>query len=366
MMEKKKIVFIVDSLSQPRCIKRVTSFMEAGYRCEVYGYERNKYNCNTYPSDIKVTILGTQRDGTDYYEKYRCLKKDIRRIIKKNKASSPIYYSFGFLSSLFFFLFGKHYVYEISDILYGYPRFSKVLWLFKWIDKKMIKKSLVTVMTSKGFYDFYGIKDSKIVIQPNKVNSSLRDYHREPMCCEENKGLVFSFVGAVRYDSILRFANVIGHYFPEHKFYFYGQASGKTLEKCLELSNKNSNVAYFGAFKNPDDLVDIYRNINIVVACYTPTALNEKLAEPNKLYEALFFCKPIIVSEGIFLTEQVRRYDCGFSLDATREQTIIEFIKGISVEKINEISMRESHLLSKELTDNPNELLEIVRFNCNS
>ena len=58
-----RVIFVVDSLTQPRCIKRILSFSNAGYECVVYGYDRKKFNCNVMPDTIKVTVLGEMCDG---------------------------------------------------------------------------------------------------------------------------------------------------------------------------------------------------------------------------------------------------------------------------------------------------------------
>ena len=358
---KNKVVFVVDSLTQPRCIKRILSFANAGYECEVYGYDRKKFNCNILPEGIKVTVLGEMKDGEDYLKKLKTLRKDIRGILKTHKSENPLFYSFGFISTLLFFLRRKEYIYEISDILYGYPKFDKVLWLFKWIDKRMIKKSIVTVMTSEGFREFLGLQADNIVIQPNKVNSTLVDAVREPMSVTKNQGLVFSFVGTARYDTIYRFAEVIGTHFPQHQFHFYGQAYGGALKVCTNLSSRFPNVKYYGAYKNPEELEGIYSKINIVVACYTPNSLNERLAEPNKLYESMFFCKPIIVSDGIFLARQVKAYQCGYCLDATSDNNIIDFVNNLDADDINRISSQDSRMDPNSLVDNPSEILDKVQ-----
>ena len=361
MREKRKIVFLVASLSQPRCIKRILSFANAGYECDVYGYERNKYDCNSLPSNIKVTVLGELKDGTDYFNKLKTIRNDIKIIQKQYKNDLPIYYSFSLIFTLFLFIKHQTYIYEISDILYGYPRFSKVLGLLKFIDKRIIRKSLVTVMTSDGFRDFFNLNLKNIVIQPNKLNSSLVNVGRLPLHLQDNEKIVFAFVGAVRYETIMRFAKVIGVHFPQHEFHFYGEASGITKQWCISLSTTYSNIKYFGAYKNPEDLVKIYNKITIVVACYVPSSLNERLAEPNKLYESMFFCKPIIVSDGIFLSKQVEKYGCGFCIDSTTDKSIIDFVNSLSVDRINNISENEIKISAFELIDNPKDIINKVR-----
>lgn len=39
-----KIVFIINSITQPRCLKRVQEFIDHGYEVAVYGFERKGNN----------------------------------------------------------------------------------------------------------------------------------------------------------------------------------------------------------------------------------------------------------------------------------------------------------------------------------
>lgn len=356
----RKLVFLCDSLSQPRCIKRILSFVNSGYDCEVYGYDRGKYNCNALPPSVKVNTLGQMKDGRDYFSKLSELKKQVKAIVRSHSSENVLFYSFGFVSTFFFNLQKIHYVYEISDVLYGYPKFSKILWLLKRIDKHMIKDSVATVMTSDGFKEFFGLEDEKIIVQPNKVNAALIGVQRRPMNINQDEKLVFAYVGAIRYETILRFSETIGKYFPQHEYHFYGQANGMTLSVIQNQMAKYSNVKYFGAFKNPEELEEIYSRINVVTACYTVSSLNERIAEPNKLYESLFFCKPIIVSDDIFLSKQVQKYSCGFCMDASSEATIRDFVQNIDYDEINAISVRESQYDACALVDDATEVLKKV------
>ena len=52
---------------------------------------------------------------------------------------------------------------------------------------------------------------------------------------------------------------------------------------------KFPNVKLHGKFKNPSDLSVIYNKIDLNVICYDTTSINVRIAEPNKLYESIFF-----------------------------------------------------------------------------
>jgi glycosyltransferase involved in cell wall biosynthesis len=165
-----------------------------------------------------------------------------------------------------------------------------------------------------------------------------------------NEKLVFSYVGAFRYpNTIFRFAKIVGDKYTQHQFHFYGDSI--LTPEVIKLSNAYKNIKYFGPFKNPDDLSSIYENIDIVVASYDIQSLNERIAEPNKLYESLYFQKPIVVSKNTFLAERVNDFGCGFAIDASKDEAIISFIESLNTEKLKEINSNISKISFDEIID---------------
>ena len=356
--DSKEIVFFVMSLSQPRCIKRVTAFKDAGYRCIVYGYRRGLYDVNDFPDGIEVNVLGEVKNR-DYRNNYKQVKADVEKVYRLH-GRNALYYAFGFMPSLFFAIKRLRFIYECSDVFYAYPRFDKVRWLFKRLDKWLIGKSKVTVMTSGGFAEYFGVTDSeKVVVLPNRVSSRLKSLERKSHSV--SSCLSFGFVGSIRYQNVFRFAEVIGKEFPQHSFHFYGGGDRQTIERVEALAIEYPNVHYHGKFKSPEDLNRIYENLNLVVACYDNASVNEQIAEPNKLYESLFFCKPIIVSPKTYLSKRVLGLGCGFVLDANEQNSVHDFISNLSTDEVNRLSENELSTPLSEIVDSPKELLEKVQ-----
>ncbi len=353
---KPKIVFLLESISQPRCIKRINSFISKGFDVDIYGIDRGKYNENAAISGRKLHIIGKQTDGDDYFKKLINNNRAIKKILKSYNLEETFFYSFGLALTLSLKFNGcKNYVYEISDILYGYHKFDLLRPLFKTFDKFLVKNSLITVLTSEGFANFLFNSNwpNNIVIQPNKLNSYFKAVGRKLIPFNE-ENIRFAYVGAFRYpNTIFRFAKIIGEYYPQHEFHFYGDSI--MTNQVVEISKKYDNVKYFGSFKNPDDLESIYNNFDIVVACYDTQSINERIAEPNKLYEALFFNKPIVVSEETFLSEKVKRINCGFTIDASDNQSIISFLDSIKIEEVNTIKDHISKIDNNDIIDDDSE-----------
>ncbi len=354
---KNELVFFVMSLSHPRCIKRVAAFRDAGYHCIVYGYRRGLYDVNEYPDGIEVHLLGEVKNR-DYKNNFWRVKKDVAKVLHQH-GSKTRYYAFGFTPSLFFAIKGAHFIYECSDIRYAIPKFNKIRWLFKLIDRWLIRKSRVTVMTSGGFAVFFGAeKNEKVVILPNRVSPSLSTVVRKSLSASEH--LSFGFVGLIRYWNILRFAEVIGNDFPEYSFHFFGAVDPVYSKKFEIITAKIPNVIYHGKFRSPEDLADIYRHLDLIVACYDNATLNVQIAEPNKLYESLLFCKPIIVSSNTYLSRRVQQFGCGYVIDANEYDSVKAFIANLRIDDINRVSGNELAISLSEIIDDPSALLEKV------
>lgn len=349
-VEDKTIIFFVMSLSQPRCIKRVLSFHDRGYNCIVYGYRRGVYDVNEFPDGIVVNVLADVKNR-DYLNNFKQVRQDVSTIVKRHGRNTT-YYAFGFAPSLFFALKGTRFIYECSDVWYAYPRFNKTRWMFRFVDKLLIKKSIVTVMTSGGFAMYFDAQDSdKVVLLPNRVSPKLIKTERLEIQAVES--ISFGFVGSIRYKNVFRFAEVIGKYFPNYSFHFFGGGDQRTMELVQMLSDKYENVRYHGKFKSPDDLPSIYRELSVVVACYDNASLNEKIAEPNKLYESMYFCRPIVVSPNTYLASRVEEIGCGYVVDANSEASVKSFINSIYPEQIRKISSIERSIQLDEIVDNP-------------
>lgn len=361
-----KIIFLVNSLSQPRCIRRIESIAALGYDVVVYGYDRNQYNCNVLSKNIECHVLGNLPKGEGYFSKLLTIRKDVKKIIDKHKEENCLYYSFGYFESLFLRLNNVPYTYEISDIAYGSPKFDKVRFLMKAIDRNLVKNAKFTLLTSEGFKGFLEQRKGNYIIQPNKVNRKIYNVNRTPLNLKNNS-IVFSFIGMIRYPSMMRFAEVIGKYFPQHEFHFYGEANIEATQNIInELTSKYSNIKIYGAFKNPDDFEKIYNSIDVVVTTYGNESLNERILDPNKLYEGILFCRPLIASKGTYLGIQVEKYKCGLTIDSSTHESIRNAVEKITINNLNEFSLNEFKIkrdFAFDNMDNIKNMLEQIMKN---
>jgi glycosyltransferase involved in cell wall biosynthesis len=289
---------------------------------------------------------------------------ELTKQVSNKMSSSDICYSFGFeLTFLVRFFTKKKYIYENADVLAA--RHNSLI--LKKIDKNIIKHSVFSILTSEGFIDyFYGTDSknapkSKIILIPNKLSQDLNKLERPLDSTLTCKSLRFGFVGYFRYiEMYINFSTILGEKYPQHEFHFWGDGSIDDVNKIVNLSERYHNIFYHGPFVNPHDLSSIYSNIDINVVCYDTKSGNVRTAEPNKLYESIFFCKPIVVSQDTFLSKKVDKLGVGFSINASKAENIESFIFNLSDDSLYACISKEKIIKRQDLFDNNDVLVERI------
>lgn len=355
------IICIIPQLSQPRCIKRINTLVESGHNVLVYGFDNGLYSdnisnylCPVYRQNIETN--GNRLKG--FLDRVKLIKKICTQL-----KDGDIVYLFG-IELCFSYYIQRHnnyYIYEQADLNYTKLSFGFAVRLFRMIDSFLINKSLITILTSQGFIDYLypkGNKSKKIILIENKLSHNLKNLIVPNPVININK-LRFGFVGAIRYPrTIFTFAKVIGQFFPQHEFHFYGE--GKSSTEAILLCNQYKNLFYHGKFQNPYDLPFIYEHIDLNIVCYDTSSKNVQIAEPNKLYESAYFLKPLVVSKGTFLEKKVLDWGIGFSCDASNIDDVVEFVNSLSNDKIIQCVEKCKSIPNEDLFDNPIQYNNII------
>lgn len=326
-MAKKKIIFFINSITITRCIKRIEEFVDNGYEVEAYGFERGG-EVYAKPSKFQINVIGKHDVSQGYFTRLRIIYFSLKSILKKYRKQDVVFYYFFFdIAFTARLLSRKPFIYEESDIPYTGIGNTLLRNLLRCIDKRMIRKSLLTIMTSEGFIDYHFGEDrpKNIIVIPNRVHPQLDKYEYHKKTLNINH-LSFAFVGGFRYDSIMNFAQVVAEHFPQHDFHVFGNIM-QNEAALSSLVENHDNIYYHGMFRNPDDLPEVYEKIDVVLATYDATSINAQYAEPNKLYEAIYFRTPIVVSSNTFLAKKVKRLGIGYDINGLDKDEIVAFIK---------------------------------------
>ena len=360
----KTIVFIAPQLSQPRIIKRIESIAAGVFKVKVFGFDNGLYKNNIENAKFKIDEVIPRIKEASRISKILFFVKAIRRIIATNKKES-IFYLFGYeIGCIAFFLGCRSYIYEEADVSAAREKNNFIRRLMIMMDKKVIYHSKLTVLTSGGFaeYIFDDKKPSNIVLMPNKLSAWFNSNYanRETLRGIDYNNIKFGFVGLIRYpNTIIRFAKVIGKFFPMHEFHFYGDI--ERADYIDEEIKSFDNVFFHGPFLNPQDLSQIYSKIDVNVVCYDTESGNVRIAEPNKLYESIYFRVPIIVSSNTYLANRVDELNVGDNIDASNDEVIIAYINSLTSGHFENFISHMKNIPDEELIDNSETLINALR-----
>ena len=142
-----RIIFVLELISQPRCLKRIESIKSHENEVIVWGFDNNLYNENLIDCSFKINRFEYKYSKTNklhsFIKRWICIVKLI-----KSSNKTDIFYLFVFnialLAKLSFLR--NRYLYEESDITYT-KRNTLLFIICKFIDKKIREKSLLTVFT---------------------------------------------------------------------------------------------------------------------------------------------------------------------------------------------------------------------------
>lgn len=357
---EQKIVFIVNSLQNQRCIKRIIRFIVHGCNVDVYAYSRLKDSYSNFSFEVKV--LGTLRNDMSYAKRFPILIKDIRSVVKRNKGQNVVYYLFGLDLAMAFRMVNRKdkYVFEESDLVHTYMGNAMLRGLLEKIDKRIIRHSAKTVFTSEGFEEYHFGKEKPVntVVIANKLNQDILKMEvKEKISYDKIR---VGFVGKPRFKSVVTFAKVLCERHKNFEFHVYG---GPILEEKegFDALSKFDTYFYHGPFKNPDELPEIYSQLDLVLSTYDIEFENVRYAEPNKLYEAIFFRTPIIVSEKTFLGDKVRKLGVGYCVNPLKEKDVEHLLNSITEESVCRLKNNCEKIDKRECVDSFDDFVEEIK-----
>lgn len=340
-MDKKQILFLLSHQPNPRFVKQIKYLSTSSDVSVIYFYrDYMKDLSDEYDSVCSIDeSIGSISNG-NYAQrigKYFQSIKKLHKILKQNKYDTLVVNNIDTLA-LFKLctLFTKSntgIVVEISDLrshTYTNSLKSKVMriiekFMFKFVDK--------LIVTSPKFYDMYYSKlfNGKYFVLENKPLSNMIPSKLEKI---KNEKTIIGIVGLLLqgkpYETLFETIKNDDRF----EVHIYGKGTYQKLVE--EYANKYKNIKYFGEYNFFQDSAKIYASLDILYMPYDTTngSLNNKIALPNKLYEAIYFQVPIITSSGTYLGELVDEYGIGETIKCCDK---VELVKSLESVDYNEI-----------------------------
>ena len=364
-----KIVFILSSSVNQNGIKRIDEFVEKGYVVEAYGFNRGvEYSNKSKSVDIK--ILASFSNNKPYLQRLGIMRTGIKQVLKETKGQKCLYYLIGpDVAMIFTAISNKKYIYEEPDLTHTYIGNKYMRNVLENIDKRIIRKSILSVFRSAGFpkYHFGNKIPDNCTVITNRLNKDILKFSLNAKQNVNFKSLRIGFVGGIRFKSIKNFAEVFCEKYPCYEFHFYGNIDTQKNKDLFKPLESFPNCYFHGSFKNPDDLLSIYSSFDVLLSTYDVEFENVRYAEPNKIYEAIYFETPIIVSKGTYLGEKVESLEIGYVVDPLNTTEIVSLIKNITTGNSLKEKVENMRKIPKEELINRNDtFFSLLEVKCQS
>ena len=312
-MKTYKILFLNSSINFSRYAKRINLLSRNGISGKIIAFERDDYKGVEFPGEI--VSLGKLIPGNYLNRLLQFLKVSL--LIRKEIRSIPVVYAFGLdmafllrLSSIGLIIKPKL-IYEIADIREILIQKSILGKIGRFIERWILKKTQLLIVTSKAYIDEYykkilgGFNTNFMVIE-NKLDSHMLN---KIIGIDKNE-IQISRIRDVQIDvlKIGYFGRLRCNRSWEVLKYIAEKSNGgieivaRGVNVCIDNFendvNNIPNIKFLGEFRSPDDLREIYNDIDLVWAAHFHAQTNLKWARVCRFYEACYFKKPLISQIG--------------------------------------------------------------------
>lgn len=86
--------------------------------------------------------------------------------------------------------------------------------------------------------------------------------------------------------------------------------NGEDVNTYRPIFNQMENVTFMGSVPY-EEAIDLTKKADVIFGYYDPIIPNNRLASPNKLFEAMMCSTPILINEETSMTEIVKEKKCG-------------------------------------------------------
>lgn len=290
---------------------------------EIINWDRlhieNSENTLTY-RDKKISH---QRNYFDYvkYKKFIIDKLSINQYDKIIVFGLQLGY---FLRKFLYLNYKGKYILDIRD-------YNKIINFFNV--EKLIKNSFCTVISSPGYKEWLPKKFNFVVNHNTNVNK-IEDLKISPF--KKNDVLKISYIGTLTNLKInLDLIKILKNN-PKFELFFHGAGIiNNELEQYLHRNNIFNVIVNGRYYKEEEEL--LYKKTNFVNMLLYNDNINNKTCLANRFYNSLIYGRPLIVLNGSYMAEQVKKYHLGLVLNSinTIEEDILHYIENYDGDKYN-------------------------------
>jgi len=319
--------------------KRVGAFTQRNARVSGFMFKRRHDKPTADPSWENIE-LGLTVDG-NYRRRLLQLLAAVPLIWRhRSRLRTPDVLYARNIDMLFLAFIGKHLarsrallVYESLDV---HPAFTKPGLLgraLRFAERRLLSTIALMVVSSQTFMDCYyhpvQCYRGRWFLLENKV-SSLPEQAVAPLR-NPSSPVVIGWFGVLRcrrsLDILQRLASRHPNDVVVHIRGLPSETDGITDDVFANISAQTPNIRYFGRYRNPEDLAQIYGAINLTWAVdFSASGANSDWLIPNRLYEGGLYGVPAIARQGTATGDMIENGNLGWALVEPFDDTLETFL----------------------------------------
>jgi len=367
-----KIVFLMTSITDSHYQKHISAMKQLGAEVEFLGFKRKCYERKKY--DYPYIILG-EILHLHYLGRLLPILKSIP-VVRNRIRTADVIYVFGLDMLILYWLSAiglrtkAKVVFEVCDIqptLVGNSLMSR---LTRLVERLLMRKAHILVVTSKAFITEYfekllGLTQLRYMVIENKLD------RKSPRLPEHEKTkhspdiLRIGYFGVIRCPRSMEILKTAAEK-AEGRIHIYIRGVSPINIVDIEACTKeNPWIEYGGPYLSPDDCPYLYRDVDIVWACYHYEGMltgDWSWGLTNRFYESCFYEKPMIVQAKRESGRVVREKEIGVCVDLSDINASVEQILNITPDDLrkwrNNIRQLPENLYI--YTDEHQRLLDIL------
>lgn len=360
---------LAHSLVQPRVGRRIAQISEIIDRQIVFGYERKLYASafQVDPERVTVVSLGDAGKGVSAIRVARLLRgfASIAHVMISGHPAMVYCFSIDLgIVGLLAKIVGARLCYEISDLHFStkHTGFFNRVGIFA--ENVVLRSADIVVTTSPYFDEDIRLRVPRVLNRRSVIENGLpEEFMRKVPRTREvvlsplrGRPIRLGVIGAFKYvDVLIAFLEVVKEFPMRYVCAIYGD--GFWRKQISDICTGSVNLILNGPYRNPEDLETVYHDVDLVVALYDATDPNVRLALPNKLYESVYFAKPLIVTAETALARRVLEWGVGYAIDSSSRTLVRRFLEDLKLEDIGEKAVQCGQIPNAKLASNPRGFL---------
>ncbi len=319
-----EIAFFGHNASDPAVRRRVQSFQDDGLGVHGFTMRRGE------PQDIAWDNidLGQTRDGA-MLARIGSIFKGARRAAKHRDtlARADVIYARNLDMLCCAYLAKRHtklktpVIYECLDVHRLLTRGDVIGKLGRWLEGSLLRRTIGLVVSSPGFLKNHFEKhfpgDYNAVLVENRLAAGAEYGPRPSLDDTETRDpdqpLRIGWIGVLRCQrSLDLLCNVADKLGDQVEIRLHGIPARNEIPVFEPEIDKRPNMQFFGRYKSPEDLADIYSGLDVVWAGdFMEAGYNSVWLLPNRIYEGGYYATPAVAPEGTQTAIWLAAHGCG-------------------------------------------------------